>query len=229
MARPDVTTFLRRGQMTRRRMLAGSVVVALGALTGRARAALRGELVSGLSVDNGGSPFAGDRTLFATLSPGRHPWAEARDRPLRAHPPSPRRAAGALPERPAVEGPLERRQLGVGEERAGERRVAAAQSGPPRAHLGAAGEPRSGHVHPPVARDRPDREADGLRHGDARAPAPAARADRAPARARCGVPAVELRAGRRDDDVRRRRRARADGAALPVRPRAGARPTRTMC
>jgi hypothetical protein len=70
MARPDVTTFLRRGQMTRRRMLAGSVAVAVGVLTGRARAALRGELVSGLSVDNGGSPFAGDRTLFATLSPG---------------------------------------------------------------------------------------------------------------------------------------------------------------
>ena len=33
-------------------------------------AALRGELVSGLQVDNGGAPFAGDRTLFATLSPG---------------------------------------------------------------------------------------------------------------------------------------------------------------
>ena len=70
MARPDVTTLLRRGQMTRRRMLAGSVAVAVGAFTGRARAALRGELVSGLAVDNGGAPFAGDRALFATLSPG---------------------------------------------------------------------------------------------------------------------------------------------------------------
>jgi hypothetical protein len=70
MARPDVTTLLRRGQMTRRRMLAASVAVAAGALAGRARASLRGELVSGLSVDNGGAPFAGDRRLFATLSPG---------------------------------------------------------------------------------------------------------------------------------------------------------------
>jgi hypothetical protein len=51
-------------------MLAGSVAVAVGAMTGRARAALRGELVSGLAVDNGGAPFAGDRALFATLSPG---------------------------------------------------------------------------------------------------------------------------------------------------------------
>ena len=70
MARPDITTLARRGQMTRRRMLAGSLVVAVGAFTGRARAAFRGELVSGLQVDNGGAPFAGDRTLFATLSPG---------------------------------------------------------------------------------------------------------------------------------------------------------------
>jgi hypothetical protein len=70
MGRPDITTILRRGPMTRRRMLAGSVAVAAGALAGRARAALRAELVSGLEVDNGGRPFAGDRALFATLSPG---------------------------------------------------------------------------------------------------------------------------------------------------------------
>jgi hypothetical protein len=70
MARPDLTTLLRRGPMSRRRLLAGTAAVAAGALAGRARAALRGELVAGLAVDNGGAPFAGDRRLFATLSPG---------------------------------------------------------------------------------------------------------------------------------------------------------------
>jgi hypothetical protein len=70
MARPDLPTFLRRGPMTRRGLLAGTAVAAVGAMAGRARAALSGELVSRLSVTNGGKPFAGDRTLFSTLSPG---------------------------------------------------------------------------------------------------------------------------------------------------------------
>ena len=61
MARPDITTLLRRGPMTRRRLLAGSAAVAAGAIAERARAALSGELVSQLSVTNGGKPYAGDR------------------------------------------------------------------------------------------------------------------------------------------------------------------------
>ena len=218
MARPDVTTLSRRGQMTRRRMLAGSLVVAVGALTGRARAALRGELVSSLEVDNGGAPFAGDRALFATLSPGG-PRAEARDRPVQLAPAGARRATRALAQCAAREVPSSEGSSASTRTEQLSAAVEAAARRPARADLGAACEPRSGDVHAAAARDRAERQAHRVRHGDAGAPASVPGSDRAAARARCRVPAVELRARRRDDDVRRRGRARADGAALPVRPR----------
>ncbi len=56
--------------LTRARLLAGGAVVALGALAGRARATAERELVTGLRAENGGAPFAGDRALLTTLSPG---------------------------------------------------------------------------------------------------------------------------------------------------------------
>lgn len=57
-------------RLTRRALLGAGAVAAVGLAPGRVRAALSRDVVVGLQVGNGRAPFAGDRPLLTTLSPG---------------------------------------------------------------------------------------------------------------------------------------------------------------